>query len=588
MKIFQGIPVSPGVAIGPTAVVDPELRVRRRKIEPTQIEKELERLAAAIPVAQKKLRANRDAVERRLGKEYAQIFEAHLLILSDSKLLGEIEANVRDDLDSVERAVEKAFDRYADLLRGLQDVAFAERANDIVDVKTRLLGELLETRKESVAATNERPAILAASNLTPSAASNLDPTKTLGVVAETGGLGSHTAIVASALQIPTVLGVGSFLASAVDGTTAIVDGDAGRLILDPSEEMLRKYVAKRDALRREKEVLATNYAATPAQTKDGVAVKISGNIEFPYEAEECRKNGAHGVGLYRTEFLYLAREAGSLPDEEEHFQAYKAVAEKMEDRPVVIRTFDLGADKLPEGLTFASTKEPNPFMGLRSIRLSLRNTDMFRAQLRAILRASVFGKFSVMFPLVSTITEFRQAKMIFRDVCEELADENIPFDPDIPVGIMVETPATALMLELFVHEVDFFSVGTNDLLQYTMAVDRSNKDVGFLYEQESPALLRLLKHIVDVAKMYGKPVSLCGQMGSSPANALLLLGLGFRSLSVAPGIILQIKKVCGNVTIKECEEIAQNAFFKETSTSMRAYLRSEFRRRFPEASDYDA
>ncbi|MBR4834151.1 MAG: phosphoenolpyruvate--protein phosphotransferase [Thermoguttaceae bacterium] len=587
MKIFQGIPVSPGVAIGPTAVVDSEVRVRRRKIESAQVEKELERLAAAIPVAQEKLRANRDAVERQLGKEYAQIFEAHLLILSDPKLRGEIETNVRDDLNSAERAVEKAFDRHADLLRGLQDAAYAERANDILDVKTRLLGELLEAREDSGSA-NERPTILAASNLTPSAASNLDPTKTLGIVAETGGLGSHTAIVASALQIPTVLGVGAFLASAVDGTTAIVDGDAGRLILDPSEEMLRKYVAKRDALRREKELLATNYASAPAQTKDGVAVKISGNIEFPYEAEECRKNGAHGVGLYRTEFLYLARAAGSLPDEEAHFQAYKAVAEKMEGRPVVIRTFDLGADKLPEGLTFASTKEPNPFMGLRSIRLSLRNTEMFRVQLRAILRASVFGKFRVMFPLVSTITEFRQAKMIFRDVCEELAEENIPFDPDIPLGIMVETPATALMLELFVHEVDFFSVGTNDLLQYTMAVDRSNKDVGFLYEQESPALIRLLKHIVDVAKMYGKPVSLCGQMGSAPANALLLLGLGFRSLSVAPGMILQIKKVCGNVTIKECEEIAQNALFKETSTSMRVYLQSEFRRRFPAANDYDA
>lgn len=587
MKIFQGIPVSPGVAIGPTAVVDSEVRVRRRKIEPAQVEKELERVAAAIPVAQEKLRANRDAVERQLGKEYAQIFEAYLLILSDSKLRGEIEASVRGELNSAERAVEKTFDRYAELLRGLQDANYAERANDIVDVKTRLLGELLEAREDS-GASNERPTILAASNLTPSAASNLDPTKTLGIVAETGGLGSHTAIVASALQIPTVLGVGAFLANAVDGTTAIVDGDAGRLILDPSEEMLRKYVAKRDALRREKELLATNYASAPAKTKDGVDVKISGNIEFPYEAEECRKNGAYGVGLYRTEFLYLSRPAGSLPDEETHFQAYKAVAEKMEGRPVVVRTFDLGADKLPEGLTFASSKEPNPFMGLRSIRLSLRNTDMFRVQLRAILRASVFGKFRVMFPLVSTITEFRQAKMIFRDVCEELAEENIPFDPDIPLGIMVETPATALMLELFVHEVDFFSVGTNDLLQYTMAVDRSNKDVGFLYEQESPALIRLVKHVVDVAKMYGKPVSLCGQMGSSPANALLLLGLGLRSLSVAPGMILQIKKVCGNVTIKECEEIAQNALFKETSTSMRVYLRSEFRRRFPEIGASDS
>lgn len=587
MKIFQGIPVSPGVSIGPLTIVDAALRVRRRKIEPAQVEKELERLATAFPIAQEKLKANRDAVEKQLGKEYAQIFEAHLLILGDSKLRGEIEASVRDELNSAERAVEKAFDRYAELLRGLQDAAYAERANDIVDVKTRLLGELIEASQDANAAT-DRPSIVVASNLTPSAASNLDPSKTLGIVAETGGLGSHTAIVATALQIPTVLGVGSFIAQATDGATAIVDGDSGRLILEPTDEMLRKYVAKRDALRREKELLETNYASAPAKTKDDVVIKISGNIEFPYEAEECRKNGAHGVGLYRTEFLYLAQNAGKLPDEETHFQAYKSVVEKMEGRPVVIRTFDLGADKLPEGLTFASAKEPNPFMGLRSIRLSLRNTAMFRVQLRAILRASVFGKIRVMFPLVSTITEFRQAKMIFRDVCEELAEENIPFDPDIPLGIMVETPATALMLELFVHEVDFFSIGTNDLLQYTMAVDRSNKDVNFLYEQECPALIRLIKRVVDVAKMYGKPISLCGQMGSSPANALLLLGLGLRSLSVAPGMILQIKKVCGNVTIKECEEIAQNALFKETSSSMRVYLQSEFRRRFSELNENDA
>ena len=586
MKIFQGIPVSPGVSIGPLTIVDTALRVRRRKIEPLQVEQELERLATAFPVAQEKLEANRDAVERQLGKEYAQIFEAHLLILNDPKLRGKIEASIRDDFNSAERAVEKNFDAYAELLRGLQDATYAERANDIVDVKTRLLAELLEASKDSGAA-SERPTILVASNFTPSAASNLDPAKTLGIVAETGGLGSHTAIVATALQIPTVLGVGPFITQAVDGATAIIDGDAGRLILEPTDEMLRKYVAKRDALRREKEALETNFASAQAKTQDDVVVKISGNIEFPHEASECRKNGAHGVGLYRTEFLYLAQNDGKLPDEETHFQAYKSVVEKMEGRPVVIRTFDLGADKLPEGLTFASAKEPNPFMGLRSIRLSLRNTEMFRVQLRAILRASVFGKISVMFPLVSTITEFRQAKMIFRDVCEELAEENIPFDPDIPLGIMVETPATALMLELFVHEVDFFSIGTNDLLQYTMAVDRSNKDVDSLYEQESPALIRLIKRVVDVANMYGKPVSLCGQMGSSPANALLLLGLGLRSLSVAPGMILQMKKVCGSVTIKECEEIAQNALFKETSSSMRVYLQSEFRRRFPETNEYD-
>lgn len=585
MKIFQGIAVSPGVASGPLKIVQRDrLSVGARKIWPSQVDRELARLDAALSVAEEKLEAKRDAVSKRLGAEYGQIFEAHLLILKDGKLLEKIQKLVRDELTAAENAVDRIFNEYATLLQGLQE-HFAERANDIIDVKERLLRELLDAHEQAADGATDAPSILLASNLNPSDASNLDPAKTLGVVTETGGLGSHTAIVASALQIPTVLGVGSFLADAVAANWAIVDGDAGRLILDPTPDVWEKYGKKRRAQEKMKARLANDYAgATVAKTKNGDEIKINGNIEFPYEADVCLKNGASGIGLYRTEFLFLSEADGTLPDEETHFQAYKKVAETMgRDRPTVIRTFDLGADKLPEGVRFTKTREPNPFMGLRSIRLSLRNTEMFRQQLRAIARAAVYGNFRVMFPLVSTITEFRQAKMIFRDVCEELAEERTPFEPNIPLGIMVETPATVVMLEQFLQEVDFFSIGTNDLLQYSMAVDRSNKDVGSLYAQESPALLRFVKHAVDVINMYGKPVSLCGQMASEPANIPLLLGLGLRSLSVAPGMILRAKEVCARFSIEDCKLIARKAAFMETAMGIRVFLRRELRDRFPGA-----
>ena len=285
------------------------------------------------------------------------------------------------------------------------------------------------------------------------------------------------------------------------------------------------------------------------------------------------------MGLYRTEFLYLASPTGTLPDEETHFAAYKETAEAMQGRRVTIRTFDLGADKLPNGLRFTREPEPNPFLGLRSVRLSLRNGDMFRSQIRAILRASVYGKIAVMFPLVSTVSEFRKARMIFNDVRDELAEKGIPFSTDVPLGIMVETPAAVMTLEHFAPDVDFFSIGTNDLLQYTMATDRTNPNVGDLYEQESPALLRMIKRTVDVAATYGKSVSLCGQMGGVPENAPLLIGLGLRSLSVAPGLILRMKDACESYDVQECRELAERAMLMESSTEVRALLRNDWKTR---------
>ena len=379
--------------------------------------------------------------------------------------------------------------------------------------------------------------------------------------------------------MPTALGVGPFLSETDDSTVAIVDGKLGKLILDPTPDVLAQYERELESYRATEARLQALANSTVAKTRDGVEIEIKGNIEFPSESKACREVGAAGVGLYRTEFLYLTRPNGGLPDEETHFRAYKEVAEAMEGRPVTIRTFDLGADKLPPGLRFSAEPEPNPFLGLRSVRLSLRNGDMFRAQLRAILRASVYGKISIMFPLVTTIMEFRKARMVYNDVRDELAEAGIPFDPDIPLGIMVETPAAVVTLEHFARDVDFFSIGTNDLLQYAMATDRANPSVAELYEQESPALLRMIKKTIDVADVYGKPVSLCGQMGGCPENVPLLLGLGLRSLSVAPGLILRLKEVCGNYSISECVELAKRAMLMESAAEVRMLVRNDWKER---------
>ncbi len=580
MKYYHGIAVAPGVAIGLLSVVaNNQLFIPRRAIDANQVDDELRRLEAAFERAQTAVSQCRDKAQEELGGQYAQIFEAHLLFLMDPNLRARVETAIQDDLVSVEFAVAQAFDFYAAQLRKLQDATYAERANDINDVKNIVLRELLAVKQGSVV--DERyPVIVAASFLAPSEAAKLEPAMTLGIVTEQGGRGSHTSIVASALGVPTVVGLGSFLSDVYGACLAIVDGDRGQLILDPTPEVVDQYEQKlerqHEHQRRLEEKRSKNYATTP----DGVKVAVEANIEFPYEAKTCLECGATGIGLYRTEFLYLAEKDGVMPDEEAHFQAYKeALATMGQDRTTVIRTFDLGADKTPEGRNFAREREPNPFMGLRSVRLSLRYTDMFRTQLRAILRASVYGKAAVMFPLVTTIREWRQAKMIFHDVCEEFNERGEPYDHDIALGIMVETPATVIMLDQFAIEVDFFSLGTNDLLQYAQAVDRSNKEVNALYAQESPALMRLIKRVVDVSNLYGKPLAICGQMASVPANVPLLLGLGLRALSVAPGMILQTKEICETFTIQECEEIAKQAWLMETADDVRIFLNNELKKK---------
>jgi phosphotransferase system enzyme I (PtsI) len=574
---LQGIAVSPGVAIGEALVMDNEgFRIPRRFVARDTVEGELERLNRAIAAACEEIARNRDAVSKELGEKYGAIFEAHLQMLQDSRLRSELEKMISQHHYSPEYAISRTLRRYAQVFQKLQSRYLAEKANDIFDIEKRLLRNLLGRRREGISRLTS-PVLVLAHNLTPSETANLDRRFVRGFVTEVGGPGSHTAIVAEGLGIPAVVGTGPFLAEVSGGDLVIIDGDNGLVVLHPDEETIARYRHEAEEIRTLAARLET-LRDLPAETADGVRIELLGNIEFPYEVDHCIERGADGVGLYRTEFLYLGAEVE--PDEDVHFQAYSRVVETMRDRPVTIRTFDLGADKIPH--LPEPEDERNPFLGLRSIRLALRNVPMFRTQLRAILRASALGKVRVMFPLISTVLELRQAKMVLADVIEDLEEHGIEYDRNLAVGMMVEVPSAVMMIDHFVEEVDFLSLGTNDLIQYTLAVDRSNKDVVGLYNAADPAVLKLISMTVQAANRKAIPVNLCGQMSGSPSYTMLLLGLGLRQLSVTPSVLPEIKKVCRSVTIDECENVARRALSMENARDIKNFLKKELKKHVPE------
>lgn len=551
--------------------------IPRRFLARDTIEPELARLERAFIDAAEEIAHHRDAVSRELGKQYGAIFEAHLQMLHDTRLRGELEQMIRERHYSPEYAVTRALRRYAQVFQSLENDRLAQRAHDIFDIEKRLLRNLMGRRREELSALTS-PVLILAHNLTPSETANLNRKFVLGFVTEIGGAGSHTAIVAEGLEIPAVVGAGQFLSEVSDGDQVIVDGDTGLVILRPDAETVARY---RQAL-EEKRSQAVSLQAIrdlPAQTGDGVLIQLYGNIEFPNEVQHCLDRGADGIGLFRTEFLYLGAETA--PDEEDQYEAYASVVRAMGDRPVVIRTLDLGADKLTKAQEELDA-ERNPFLGLRSIRLSLRNLPLFRTQLRAILRASANGDLRIMFPLISTLLELRQAKMVLADVMEDLEERGMPFNRHLPVGMMVEVPSAVIMADQFVEEVDFLSIGTNDLVQYTLAVDRSNKDVSALYSSADPAVLRLIDMAVRSAEKGGIPISLCGQMSGNTTYTMLLLGLGLRHMSVTPGAVPEIKNICRSVTIPQCKAVAAKALALENARDVKNYLREELKRILPE------
>jgi phosphoenolpyruvate-protein phosphotransferase (PTS system enzyme I) len=572
MLKLQGIAVSPGVTIGEALVLDSEgFRIPRRFVARSAVDTELQRLATAIAETSREIERNRDTIAAELGGQYAAIFAAHLAMLHDPKLQEELTSAVRDRNFWPEYAVSRTLRRYAKAFQNL-DNHIAQRAHDIYDIEKSLLRNLLGQRRETLAAISQ-PVIVLAHNLTPSETANLDRRFVQGFATELGGPGSHTAIVAEGLEIPAVVGIGPFLADVSGGEPVILDGNQGVVILQPDEETIARYRLEVEQARTVAARL-DSLRDLPAETLDGVRIQVTGNIEFPSEAEHCLSRGCDGIGLYRTEFLYLTSRRE--PTEEDHYAAYAAVVRAMGDRPVVIRTLDLGADKMRTETT--PEEERNPCLGLRSIRLSLRQLPMFRTQLRAILRASALGDVRVLFPLVSTIVELRQARMVLADVMEDLAEHGIAFNPRMPVGMMVETPAAVIMLDAFVKEVDFVSIGTNDLIQYTLAVDRGNKEVAELYNACDPAVLRQLRRSLDVAREAGVPANVCGQMSGSVMFTQLLLGLGLRQMSVPASAIPEVKQVCRRVSVAECRGIAERALSMDGAREVKAYLRDQMRR----------
>lgn len=573
MQKLQGIAVSPGVVIGEALVMDNEgFRIPRRFVARDAVVDEIERLEKAIEASAWEIARNRDAVTQELGNQYGAIFEAHLQMLQDPQLHSELHEMISQRHYSPEYAVSRTLRRYAQVFQKIESSYLAERANDIFDIEKRLLRHLLGHRREGIAHLTS-PVLVLAHNLTPSETANLDPKFARGFVTEIGGPGSHTAIVAEALGIPAVVGIGSFLSEVSGGDLVIIDGDKGLVILQPDEETLAQYRHEAE----ENRSLAAKLEPLrdlPAETLDGVHVQILGNIEFPYEVDHCVDRGADGVGLYRTEFLYLGAEVE--PSEDVQFEAYSRVIQTMGDKPVTIRTFDMGADKMPN--LPAMEDERNPCIGLRSIRLALRNLPLFRVQLRAALRASALGNLQIMFPLVTTLLELRQAKMVLADVMEDLDEHGIAFNRDLPIGMMVEVPAAVLMLDHFAKEVDFLSIGTNDLVQYTLAVDRSNKDVVQLYNPADPAVLRLIRMSIDVADREKVPINMCGQMSGNPIYTMLLLGLGLRRFSATPAAIPELKNLVRKVSVEQSKAVADKVMTMENAREIKSYLIDEMKK----------
>ena len=570
MQTVKGIPVSPGIVIARAFVLgEAETHVPHRQIEEHEIDTELGRLEAALRDASADIATLRDRTEQQLGREAAKIFGFHLGLAQDPSLLGPMRERIRRDRVNAEVAVADSFKKVTDQFKAIGNEVFRQKANDVLDLERRVLGKLMGENESRLSALTE-PVIIIAHELTPSQTAGMDRKKILGT--------SHTSIVARAIEIPCVVGCQRVMQRAEDGDLVIVDGDTGVVVVRPDERTLEEYRSQQDRFSNYRAILRET-ARLETVTKDGTRIKLLGNIEFPHEVENVLANGGDGVGLYRTEFLYLTNDHE--PSEDEQYQAYRHTLELLAGRPCTIRTLDLGADKYTQQR--AHEPERNPFLGLRSIRYCLAHREMFKTQLRAILRASAHGPLKVMFPLVSTLMELRQAKMIMNDVCEELEEEGIAFDRGIQTGIMIEVPSAALLSRAFAQECSFFSIGTNDLIQYTLAVDRGNERVANLYTGASPAVLYLVKQVVRSARRAGIDVSLCGEIAGEAIYTMLLIGLGLRTLSLVPSQIPLIKRVIRSVDIPHCEELARRVGSFDSDRQVLTTLRDELRKVDPDS-----
>ena len=581
MDIRKGIPVSPGVAIAPAVVLDTEeYRITQHAVPPEAVEHELGHVDMALEGARKDLIALRDQTASRLGQETAAIFDFHVGVLTNESFRQKLLDGVRQSRYTAAYAVSRTMREYRHRFQGIREAVFSDRIKDVNDIEKRLLRHLLGHSREDLEHLTE-PVVVISHDLTPSQTAQLDRSKVLGFVTDAGGLTSHTAILARSLGIPAVVGLNDITDAVSGGDVVIIDGTKGLVIRNPdartlseyerAEERLEAFVHELDELRD-----------LPATTSDGVQIELLGNIEFPHEVATCLERGAVGIGLYRTEFLYL--QGDGEPSESDHYDAYASAIEAAGGRPLVIRTLDLGADKYANIGGESPEIERNPFLGLRSIRFSLAHVEIFKAQLRAILRAAQDGDVSLMFPLISKITELRQAKWILAEAMEDLEESGLGYKKDIPVGIMVETPSAVAMAGRLAKEVDFFSIGTNDLIQYTLAVDRSNERVAPLYTAADPAVIRFVRDVIRQAGRADVECSLCGEMAGDPVFTLLLIGLGLRKLSMAPNDIPEIKQIIRKVTISRAEKVTRKVMTMESDREISNYLRGELRKTLPQVA----
>ena len=578
MEMRKGIAVSPGVVIKDAFVLESEgFRIPRHLIKEEEIPKEISRLEEATKVAWEEIEKLEDRVSTNLGSEIGSIFATHKLMLQDKLLLREFTKKVEQHRFSAEYAVTLVLRVYIKKFESVDDPYLAARVGDIYDIEKRLLRNLLgEKREELKNLTKE--VVVVAHDLSPSQIASLDTTKVRGFVTDLGSRNSHAAIVARALGIPAVVGLKTATVDIFGGDRVIIDGNRGDVIVRPDEETIKEYQLIEKDFHVFEEKLTSELKDLPAVTLDGREIMILGNIEFPRDISPNLNQGAAGIGLYRTEFLFLG--SNESPTEEEHFKAYSQSVQELGDKPLIIRTVDLGGDKF---FPANSNTELNPFLGCRSIRYCLEHPDIFKSQLRAILRASALGNAKIMFPLISSLQELRKAKDIVNEVKEELNQKGIDFDEKIEIGIMIEVPSAAMVADDLAKEVDFFSIGTNDLIQYTMAVDRGNEKVAHLYSPAHPAILKLLKMIINAAEENNIKIGICGEMGGEVEYTILLLGLGLREFSVAPAMIIpEVKKIIRSVTYERAKEAAETVCSYDDPAKTIEYLRNIVREIIPE------
>jgi phosphotransferase system enzyme I (PtsI) len=578
MEIKKGIGVSPGVVISTAVVLDAEdVLIPKRNIDPTEVPAETQRLGNAIAESVVELTKLRDSTTAEHGKQIGQIFDFHLGVLRDRTLTNQINAEIAQNFTTAEYAVSVVMRRQANRFLQMSNTYLSERVKDVQDLEKRLLRSLVGHRRQDLAHLDQDVVVIA-HDLLPSQTAALDRVHVRGFACDVGGATSHTSIVARAMGIPAIVGLGNITGVVSGGDTVIIDGTRGVVIINPDADQLIEY-REFERKRSKHEVELSLLRDLPAETTDGHSISMQANIEFPGDIDDALRRGAQGIGLYRTEFLFLSNDHE--PSEDEHYAAYAEALRRLEGRPLVLRTLDLGADKYTEKM--AQSPERNPFLGERSIRMCLHDIPMFKRQLRAIMRASVLGDLRIMFPMISTLMELRQAKMVLNDVMEEMEDEGIPFRREIPIGIMVEVPAAALMANQFAKEVNFFSIGTNDLVQYTLAVDRTNEKVAGLFCPAHPAVLGLIRDVIRAGVRAGIGVSVCGEMAGEPLYTLLLLGLGLTTFSMNGPDVPEVKKIIRSTSTEHARNVARRVMTFDSERQVMHFLREETRKIVPEA-----